>query len=141
MPVQSQDLDFRSPMSWSVLCLVSSVKMRGDCSFFYWWDWWPSLFFPIISLFANTNQIGLKHKSTNKLCIIITICMCLFHLDSRMWLVKRLACNYEIETSPRSLKCTVILTQPLSLLFNFQLESVESWSISTCLTYVWAITC
>jgi hypothetical protein len=24
--------------------------------FFYWWNWWPSPFFPIISLFANTNQ-------------------------------------------------------------------------------------
>ena len=27
------------------LCSVSSVKMRGDCSFYlYWWNWWPSLF-------------------------------------------------------------------------------------------------
>jgi hypothetical protein len=33
VPVPSQDLDFQSYMSWSHLCSVSSVKMRGDCSF------------------------------------------------------------------------------------------------------------
>jgi len=35
------------PMPYVVvfLCLESSVKMRGDCSFcWYWWNWWPSLF-------------------------------------------------------------------------------------------------
>ena len=27
------------------LCSVSSVKMRGDCSFcWYWWNWWQSSF-------------------------------------------------------------------------------------------------
>jgi hypothetical protein len=33
MPLPSQYLDFQRYMSWSVLCSVSSVKMRGDCSF------------------------------------------------------------------------------------------------------------
>jgi hypothetical protein len=35
------------PMSYVMvfLCSVSSVKMKGDCSFcWYWWNWWPSLF-------------------------------------------------------------------------------------------------
>ena len=41
----SQDLSYWCHMSWSFLCSVSSVKMRGDCSFcWYWQNWWPSLF-------------------------------------------------------------------------------------------------
>jgi hypothetical protein len=44
VPVPSQNLDFQRHMSWSFLCSVSTVKMRGDCSFcWYWWNWWPSL--------------------------------------------------------------------------------------------------
>jgi hypothetical protein len=31
VPVPNQDLDFQRRMSWSFLCLLSSVKMRGDC--------------------------------------------------------------------------------------------------------------
>ena len=42
MPFPSQDLEFRRDILWSFLC---SVKMRGECSFcWYWWNWWPSLF-------------------------------------------------------------------------------------------------
>jgi hypothetical protein len=33
LPVPSQDLNFQHPMTWSILCSVSSVKIRGDCSF------------------------------------------------------------------------------------------------------------
>ena len=33
------------PYLCGLLCSVSSVKMRGDCSFcWYWWNRWPSLF-------------------------------------------------------------------------------------------------
>ena len=40
-PVPSQDLNCQLHMSWS-LC---SVKLRGGCSFcWYWWNWWPLLF-------------------------------------------------------------------------------------------------
>jgi len=47
--VSSQDLDFQHHMSWSFSCSVSSVRMRGDCSFcWYWWNWWPSMFLFII---------------------------------------------------------------------------------------------
>jgi hypothetical protein len=31
VPVSSQDLDFQRQMSWSFLCSVSSVKLRGYC--------------------------------------------------------------------------------------------------------------
>ena len=43
--VLSKDLEFQRLMSWSSLCSVSSVHMRGECSIcLYWWNWWPSPF-------------------------------------------------------------------------------------------------
>jgi hypothetical protein len=45
VPVSSQDLDFQRQMSWSFLCSVSSVKLRGYCwTCWCLWNWWPSLF-------------------------------------------------------------------------------------------------
>jgi hypothetical protein len=36
---------FKQLTSWSYLCSVSSIEMRVDCSFcWYWWNWWLSLF-------------------------------------------------------------------------------------------------
>jgi hypothetical protein len=41
--VTSQELDFQHYMSWSHC--VQLVRVRGDCSFcWYWWNCWPSLF-------------------------------------------------------------------------------------------------
>jgi hypothetical protein len=40
-----------------LLCSMSSVKMRGDCSFcWYWWNWWSSLF-----KLSFHNVFGLRH--------------------------------------------------------------------------------
>jgi hypothetical protein len=56
VPVSSQDLDFQHHMSWSFLC---SVRMRGDCSFcWYWWNWWPSMFLFIIHHLNTHILIG-----------------------------------------------------------------------------------
>ena len=42
MPVTSKDIDFQHHM---LSFFVHWVKMRGDCSFcWYWWNWLPSLF-------------------------------------------------------------------------------------------------
>jgi hypothetical protein len=39
------NLDFQRHMSLSFFCSVTSVKMRGDCLFcWYWWNFLPSLF-------------------------------------------------------------------------------------------------
>jgi hypothetical protein len=44
-------------MSWTQYS-VSSVKMRGDSSFcWYWWNWWPSLFKLNIKYYT-INDIG-----------------------------------------------------------------------------------
>jgi hypothetical protein len=60
--VSNQDQDFKRNMSWTFLCLVSSVNMRGDSWLcWYWWNWWRSLF--KIS-FQNTWPITIRYRSS-----------------------------------------------------------------------------
>ena len=52
----SQDLDFQRHLLWSFLFSVSSVKMRGNILFrWYWRNWWPSLF---ISWYFHSQNIN-----------------------------------------------------------------------------------
>ena len=63
MPVPSQKLDFLRHMSWSFFVCIQWVKMRGDCSFcWYWWNCWPSLF--NLSFHKMTRMSILRNQST-----------------------------------------------------------------------------
>jgi len=50
------------------LCSVSSVKMRGDCSFWwYWWNWWPTLFkLSFLKTNQSENKIGVRDFITQE---------------------------------------------------------------------------
>ena len=75
LPVPIQDLDFQHHMSWSFWCSMSSVKMRVDCSFcWYWWHWSSQLFkfLFVITFLCEIFEITVDMKM--KCCRITIYC-------------------------------------------------------------------
>ena len=66
---------------WSYLCSMSSVKMRDDFSYcWYWWNWWPSLF----KLFFSSQE-----------CTILLQNCIHYHLQNQITYIMSKNCTYQ----------------------------------------------